>query len=143
MRYPIRQVVSVVTSIILTITTLIGLPIKALHHHLIHDPQCAEDTSFVWTPYRVKIYARGLMATEYPQWNRSEWKALDKLWTQESHWNHKAKNPDSTAYGVAQVLNTKLGTPAPQQVARGLSYINHRYGKPSTAWAHERKHGWY
>jgi hypothetical protein len=79
----------------------------------------------------------------YPEWNRNEWKALKKLWTAESNWRHEAKNPKSTAYGIAQVLNTPEGTPAPQQVARGLAYIKHRYEKPSAAWSFHRKHYYY
>ncbi len=46
-------------------------------------------------------------------------------------------------YGIAQVLNTKPGTPAPLQIERGLAYIQHRYKKPSAAWAHWRAKGWY
>jgi hypothetical protein len=90
-----------------------------------------------------KTYARGYIALEYPQWGRSEWSALKKLWGKESAWNHKAANPKSTAYGVAQVLKTKPGTPAPLQIEKGLAYIEHRYDKPSIAWSHWRKHGWY
>jgi len=41
------------------------------------------------------------------------------------------------------LLGLAVGTPAPEQIARGLAYIQHRYGKPSVAWAHWRKHGWY
>ena len=90
-----------------------------------------------------KTYARGFMAMEYPSWGRAEWKALSKLWGKESAWNHLADNPKSTAYGIAQVLNTKHGTPAPLQIEKGLEYIAHRYDRPSVAWSHWRKHGWY
>lgn len=142
MRYPFKKVISVGVSIILTLTTLINIPIKAIQQH-VHAPKCVGEPAIRWTPELIRVYARGLMAMNYPEWTRSEWAALDKLWTHESHWNHKAANDKSTAYGIAQVLNTKVGTPAPQQVARGLSYIKHRYGKPSIAWRHELKHGWY
>jgi hypothetical protein len=90
-----------------------------------------------------KTYARGYMAIEYPSWGRAEWRALLKLWGKESAWNHNADNPNSTAYGIAQVLKTKPGTPAPLQIEKGLAYISHRYDKPSIAWSHWRKHGWY
>ena len=142
MHYPIKKVVSIFVSIVLTLTTIINIPIKAIQQH-VHAPKCVGEPPIAWTPELIKMYTRGLMVTDYPQWNRSEWLALDKLWTQESQWNHKSKNKKSTAYGIAQVLNTKPGTPAPQQVARGLSYIKHRYGKPSVAWRHDLKHGWY
>jgi hypothetical protein len=142
MRQPVKKVISVSASIILTVTTIINIPIKVITEHK-YIPKCVGEPPIQWTPDLIKVYARGLMAMDYPQWNHNEWVALDKLWTQESHWNHKATNKKSTAYGVAQVLNTKVGTPAPQQVARGLSYIKHRYGKPSVAWAHAQRLGWY
>ena len=101
-----------------------------------------KDTSH-WTPRVAKAYTKALLKIEYPHWNRSEWSALAKLWGKESAWKHTADNPESTAYGIAQVLNTKPGTPAPLQIERGLVYIQHRYEKPSVAWAHWRANGWY
>jgi hypothetical protein len=101
-----------------------------------------KDTS-QWTPRVAKAYTKALLKIEYPHWNRSEWSALAKLWGKESGWKHTADNPKSTAYGIAQVLNTKPGTPAPLQIERGLVYIEHRYDKPSKAWAHWRANGWY
>ncbi len=77
----------------------------------------------LWTPRVAKSYAKGLMKWNYPHWNKSEWSALAKLWGKESGWRHTADNPKSTAYGIAQVLNTKPGTPAPLQIERGLEYI--------------------
>jgi len=97
----------------------------------------------LWTPAMAKAYAKALMKWEYPHWNKSEWRALAKLWGKESGWRQHADNPDSTAYGIAQILNTKPHTPAPLQVERGLAYIQHRYEKPSKAWAHWRAKGWY
>jgi len=97
----------------------------------------------LWTPAMAKAYAKALMKWEYPHWNKSEWRALAKLWGKESGWQQHADNPDSTAYGIAQILNTKPNTPAPLQVERGLAYIQHRYEKPSKAWAHWRAKGWY
>jgi len=101
-----------------------------------------KDTS-QWTPRVAKAYTKALMKIEYPHWNRSEWSALAKLWGKESGWKHTADNPESSAYGIAQVLNTQPGTPAPLQIERGLAYIKHRYEKPSVAWAHWRSKGWY
>ena len=101
-----------------------------------------KDTS-QWTPRVAKAYTKALMKLEYPNWNRSEWSALAKLWGKESAWKHTADNPKSTAYGIAQILNTKPGTPAPLQIERGLEYIQHRYERPSVAWAHWRANGWY
>jgi hypothetical protein len=97
----------------------------------------------MWTPRMAKAYAQALIEWDYPNWNKSEWRALTKLWGKESAWNHTADNPKSTAYGIAQILGTKRNTPAPLQIERGLEYIHHRYKKPSVAWAHWRAKGWY
>jgi hypothetical protein len=96
-----------------------------------------------WTPRMAKAYARALMKWEYPHWNRSEYTALAKLWGKESAWKHTADNPESTAGGIPQILGLDPNTPAPLQIERGLEYIQHRYKKPSIAWAHWRANGWY
>jgi hypothetical protein len=83
------------------------------------------------------------MKTQYPDWKRSEFKAVAKLWGKESAWNPKAKNSKSSAFGIPQLLNLSPETPAPLQIERGLAYIQHRYGKPSVAWAHWRNKKWY
>jgi hypothetical protein len=96
-----------------------------------------------WTKSLSKSYAKALILSEYPHWDRSEYKALLKLWGKESAWDHTADNPKSSAFGIPQLLKMKPTTPAPEQIARGLAYIKHRYEKPSIAWAHWRKHKWY
>lgn len=88
---------------------------------------------------------------QYRGWNSgSEWASLLSLWNQESGWNNTAQNPTSTAYGIAQFLNTtwagtgysKTSDPA-TQIKAGLQYIRQRYGDPNGAWAHERANNWY
>jgi hypothetical protein len=132
---------------ILAVSSLIGIPIKSYVQQDktvdTTEPTCIEISPKYWTPYMSKIYARGFMTEEYPSWGRAEWRSLLKLWGKESAWEHTADNPGSSAYGIAQVLNTKHGTPAPLQIEKGLEYIAHRYGKPSVAWSHWRKHKWY
>ena len=139
----IRKWIAVGGSILLTLTTLVGLPLKYYSQHVNDLCYNEERLPKVWTPYAAKMYALSYMKMWYPEWNRGEHKALMKLWGKESAWKHDADNPNSTAYGIAQVLGTKPGTPAPQQVAWGLEYVVHRYDKPSVAWSHWRKHGWY
>ena len=106
------------------------------------EANCLTDTS-LWNSRTAKAYARGLMKWNYPQWNKSEWIALDKLWTKESNWRHTAENKESTAGGIPQILGLDPNTPAPYQIERGLAYIQHRYERPSIAWAHWRSNGWY
>ena len=96
-----------------------------------------------WTKSLSKYYAKALISAQYEHWGISEFRALKKLWGKESAWDHTADNPKSSAFGIPQIMGMAPDTPAPEQIARGLAYIQHRYGKPSVAWAHWRKHGWY
>jgi hypothetical protein len=72
-----------------------------------------------------------------------EWSALAKLWGKESAWNWKAKNPHSSAYGIAQVLGTPKGSTIEYQVNMGIKYIIHRYDTPTKAYAFWLRNGWY
>ena len=101
-----------------------------------------ENLSFMKHP---KLYAH----IKVP--NKSQFACLDKLWTQESHWNPKALNKSSGAYGIAQFMpSTWAHYHAPYrpksallQITFGLRYITVRYTTPCEAVKHERKHGWY
>ncbi|MEU1588953.1 transglycosylase SLT domain-containing protein [Micromonospora sp. NPDC005710] len=72
----------------------------------------------------------------------AEFPCLEKLWTKESGWNHKAANNSSGAYGIPQALpGSKMGTVASDwrtnpatQIKWGLSYIKGRYDSPCGAW---------
>ncbi|SCF36662.1 hypothetical protein GA0074695_6150 [Micromonospora viridifaciens] len=76
---------------------------------------------------------------------------LDKLWTKESGWNHKAYNAGSGAYGIPQALpGSKMGSVADDwktnpatQIKWGLGYIEGRYNNPCGAWQHSQNTGWY
>lgn len=94
------------------------------------------------------VYAQGL--------SLKEWKALNNLWQAESHFNPKALNMSSHAFGIAQFLPSTWGnykvtkTPsAVLQIKYGLQYIKARYGTPTdpagivNAWAFHQRHGWY
>jgi hypothetical protein len=75
---------------------------------------------------------------------------LDDLWENESGWSPTARNPDSTAYGIAQFLDqtwTLMGVARTsdgyQQIDAGLSYIAQRYGTPCDAWTFWQQNHWY
>ncbi|MET7833564.1 lytic transglycosylase domain-containing protein [Micromonospora sediminicola] len=76
---------------------------------------------------------------------------LDKLWTKESGWNHKAYNAGSGAYGIPQALpGSKMGSVADDwktnpatQIKWGLGYIEGRYDNPCGAWQKSQSSGWY
>jgi hypothetical protein len=72
-----------------------------------------------------------------------EFRCIEKLWTRESNWRPKAKNKDSSAYGIPQLLKMKETNPY-KQIDLGLKYIDKRYkGSPCKALAHHKKRGWY
>ena len=91
---------------------------------------------------QAKMFARHKVNNMFKDTDR-QWSALAKLWGKESAWNYKAKNPSSSAYGIAQVLNTPRNSTIEYQVNNGLKYIVHRYGTPTRAWAFWQKNGWY
>ncbi|HEX5594430.1 MAG TPA: lytic transglycosylase domain-containing protein [Micromonosporaceae bacterium] len=80
-----------------------------------------------------------------------EMPCLDKLWTKESGWNHKARNRSSGAYGIPQALpGSKMSTAGDDweinpatQIKWGMGYIKGRYGTPCKAWEHSQRVGWY
>jgi transglycosylase-like protein with SLT domain len=82
--------------------------------------------------------------------NTTQSTCLNQLWQRESGWNPNAQNPSSTAYGIAQFLNsTWAGTGIAKtsdpyrQIDAGLIYIQKRYGTPCKAWAFWQSHKWY
>jgi hypothetical protein len=115
----------------------------------VNSIKCEEIPNKYWTASISRAYARAMSVQRYG-WGRTEYKALNKLWTTESHWNPSAYNKEvgdptdgSHAGGIPQILALDPRTPAPVQIDRGLAYIHHRYGKPSIAWSYHRTHGWY
>jgi len=87
-----------------------------------------------------KEYAQ--IAIKAYNWDKNQFVCLKRLWGKESAWNHKADNPTSSAYGIAQMLKEKAKHPKPQ-IDKGLRYIEHRYGNPCTAWKKWQRQKWY
>ncbi|HEX6498390.1 MAG TPA: transglycosylase SLT domain-containing protein [Micromonosporaceae bacterium] len=76
---------------------------------------------------------------------------LVNMWNKESHWNERAVNSSSGAYGIPQALpGDKMAVygsdwrtnPVPQ-IKWGLDYIKNRYNSPCGAWSFWQAHGWY
>ncbi|WP_204013332.1 aggregation-promoting factor C-terminal-like domain-containing protein [Sphaerimonospora thailandensis] len=84
-------------------------------------------------------------------WAGGEWGCLERLWDRESHWNERAMNRYSGAYGIPQALpGSKMAsagsdwqTSAATQIKWGLGYIAGRYKTPCGAWSHSQRVGWY
>jgi hypothetical protein len=76
---------------------------------------------------------------------------LEKLWTKESGWNHKAENSGSGAYGIPQAFpGSKMSsagddwkTNPATQIEWGLGYIKDRYDTPCGAWNYFQANGSY
>jgi hypothetical protein len=86
-----------------------------------------------------RAYAKGRMAAY--GWGANQWASLDTLWQHESGWKSTAQNPVSTAYGIAQFLNStwkdygyKKSADPHIQIDAGMKYIKSRYGTPAIAW---------
>jgi hypothetical protein len=76
---------------------------------------------------------------------------LEPLWDHESHWNYRAYNKSSGAYGIPQAVpGSKMKSAGSDwktnpitQVKWGLHYINARYGSSCGAWSFWQSHHWY
>jgi len=76
-------------------------------------------------------------------WTDNEWACLDELIFRESSWDTDAANPNSSAYGLFQMLKTKPETPIKKQTERGIKYIKHRYDTPCKALSFHDRKGYY
>jgi len=81
---------------------------------------------------------------------QNEVNALLELVNRESSFRHNVKNPNSTAFGLFQFLDSTWGGYGAQksddpnvQIAAGLRYIKERYGSPSMALRFHDENGWY
>ena len=93
--------------------------------------------------HQPRAYAQTLLTPK-------EFSCLDHLVKLESHWNAKAKNPSSHAFGIFQFLPSTWGnynlrkTSNPfKQIKYGLHYIKVRYGSTCNALKFHLNHGWY
>lgn len=93
-----------------------------------------------WERPTPKRYAQ---LAAYGLWEAKEWPCLDELWDRESHWNPKADNPRSTAFGIPQILGLDPDSTPEQQIIAGIRYIRHRYDTPCQALRHHDRRGWY
>jgi hypothetical protein len=78
-----------------------------------------------------------------------QFSAIDYVFSHESGWNNLAQNPTSTAYGIAQFLDSTWATVGGHktsdpslQIEYGLKYMN-KYGGPNGAASFWQGHHWY
>jgi len=97
-----------------------------------------------------KMVAKVILFDEYGMSER-QFICLNKLWTKESHWNYKARNPRSGAHGIAQALPAEKMAVIAQdwrsnpvtQIRWGLRYITMRYETPCKAWSKFQRSRYY
>lgn len=101
-------------------------------------------------PANIKALIAGHMG-EYG-WNNDELLYALAVAGIESNGTVNARNPESTASGIFQLIDSNWGLMpggasglgnANAEVVGGLNYIARRYGTPTEAWMHEVEHGWY
>src|SRR5262245_34055160 len=81
----------------------------------------------------------------------TQMRCLEQLWTRESGWNPRSTNVGSGAYGIPQALpGEKMAafgadwrTNPEVQIRWGLNYIQTRYRTPCAAWAFFQVHSRY
>lgn len=101
-------------------------------------------------PLGAKKYAKSYALANY-NWGEKQYSCLNKLWSRESHWNYKARNPKSGAHGIAQalpatkmeIIATDWRTNPLTQIQWGLHYIDLRYDTPCNAYAKFRNSHYY
>lgn len=85
----------------------------------------------------------------YYTWSPTEWDSFNWLVMKESGWNPEAQNPDSTAYGICQFLNStyelygEKTSDYKKQLDMCVEYIKDRYGNPTKAVEFHKIHNWY
>ena len=83
-----------------------------------------------------KLYTHTLLMSS------KQYYCIEKLWSLESRWDPTARNSESTAYGIPQMLGMTETNPY-RQIRIGLRYIHTRYGTPCNAYIHHKKKGNY
>jgi hypothetical protein len=114
---------------------IIPLPLDAV---VDRQPSVSRTAPYQVSRSFVKVKVKGF------GWSDDEWVCLDELINRESRWDMSASNPNSSAYGLFQVLKTPEDSTLKQQVNRGLKYLDSRYsGSACQALEHHNRRGWY
>ena len=95
----------------------------------------------------IKVYA---FEKVLDRWGEKEWDYFNELIERESHWDSEAQNPYSTAYGLAQFLNStwktvgcKKTADKYEQIDCAVKYIEARYKTPKKAIEFHNRKNWY
>lgn len=102
------------------------------------------------TPKGARSVAADIAKEKYG-WGRYQFSCLNTLWTKESHWNYRARNPRTGAHGIPQalpavkmeIIGTDWRTNPVTQIRWGLHYIDVRYETPCKALAKFKRSRYY
>lgn len=130
------KTLKIATAILLSLSWTIQNPAEAQAPR----PKIIKFNSEVFALHQPKEYAK--MVIKKQGWTKADYECLNKIWTNESHWNYRARSPKSTAYGIGQLLIETSKSPA-TQIRNGIRYISYRYGNPCAAWRWWQTHYWY
>jgi len=86
----------------------------------LNKPAVIEQRHATWDEKKKNKQIAKLYAATGWGWRGREWLCLHDLWTRESRFDHFAKNPSSSAFGIAQLLGEKDTRPR-VQILRGAS----------------------
>lgn len=129
----------------------VGLELKEWRRVVVGDTTINSYPQAVDNSHRLRINeSKHLWITHAEQlvtltWGKKEIKAFKTIIYRESRWNPEALNPTTGAYGLGQLIDSKRylkGMPY-KQITAAVKYIHHRYGTPTKALQHHKKHGWY
>ena len=114
---------------------LICIWMVVLHSVLVNAPLYASNNINEIDKYKIYIHLKVM--------NYKEFICIEKLWTRENRlWDPYAKNPNSSAFGIPQLLKLKETNPY-VQMDLGYKYVVHRYKTPCKAYAYHLKTGHY
>lgn len=118
---------------------------------MLATPAMAQSPKFeeIRTPQAAKTYAKANIRAF--GWAEKQWGCLEQLWTKESNWRPDAKNREAVkvngqrvyAGGIPQILGMNPKVSIFEQVNKGLTYIEARYGSPCKALNFHNSRGWY
>jgi len=107
----------------------------------------AEPVEIIISP-NIKVYA---FEKVLDRWGDKQWTYFSSLMDKENReWDPEAKNPNSTAYGLGQFLNSTWKTVGCKktddpyiQIDCMMKYIEQRHSNPQQALQFHKKNNWY
>lgn len=114
---------------------------------LISTKVIAEAPKYIEQPPNIKVYAFEKVLN---RWGSEQWDSFDKLIKKESKWDSEAQNPNSSAYGIGQFLNSTWSTvdcektkDVYKQIDCTINYVELNYKTPQKALQFHLKNNYY